>query len=153
MEPAIGRLEHALRIYQAAEIPVYFPLINSPLGLAYALAGRAQEGLPLVEQAVEHTERRRQAALLAWTLLRRGEVRLIAGQPDEAADDASRALALFREHKEHGGEAYALRLLGDVEGRRGDAARGRDLVTQAARLAQDLGMKPLAARCAASLSE
>jgi tetratricopeptide (TPR) repeat protein len=145
--PATSVLEHALEIYRAADIPVYFPLVNSPLGLAYAMGGRVPEGLVLVEQAVERTESRRQVALLAWTLLRLGEVRLLAGQHSAAAEAASRALDLFREHKERGGEAYTLRLLGEIEGQRGDAGRAKVLVVQSFSLAQDLGMKPLAARC------
>ncbi|MGH7411327.1 MAG: hypothetical protein ACREJ6_09780, partial [Candidatus Methylomirabilis sp.] len=82
-----------------------------------------------------------------WTLLRLGEVRLLADQPAAAADVASRALALFREHKERGGEAYALRLLGEVERQRRDVDRAEAFVMGSYGLAQDLGMKPLAARC------
>ncbi|PYM41649.1 MAG: hypothetical protein DME16_24740, partial [Candidatus Rokuibacteriota bacterium] len=78
--PATAALEHAQGLYRAADIPVYFPLVSSPLGLAYAMGGRVPEGLALVEQAVERTESRRQAALLPWTLLRLGEVRLLADQ-------------------------------------------------------------------------
>jgi tetratricopeptide (TPR) repeat protein len=143
--PATSALEHALELYRAAEIPVYFPLVNSPLGLAYAMGGRIQEGLALVEQAVERTESRRQAALLAWTLLRLGEVRVLANQFLAAAEAASRALNLFREHKERGGEAYALRLLGEIEGW-GRAGGGGPLVVEAYRLAQECGMTALAAR-------
>src|SRR5262249_20178672 len=40
LEPATTALERAQSIYRAADIPVYFPLIHSPLGLAYAMAGR-----------------------------------------------------------------------------------------------------------------
>src|SRR5262249_33779958 len=136
LEPATTALERAQSIYRAADIPVYFPLIHSPLGLAYAMAGRIAEGLVLVEQAVEKTESRRQVALLPWTLLRLGEVRLLADQLLGAADAASRALALFEQHKEQGGEAYALRLLGEVEGRGGNAERAEPLVTQACSIAQ-----------------
>jgi tetratricopeptide (TPR) repeat protein len=144
---ATSALEHALDLCRTADMPVYVPLVGSPLGLAYAMGGRVPEGLVLVEQAVEQAESRRQVALLAWTLLRLGEVRLLADQASAAADAASRALALFREHKERSGEAYALRLLGEVEGRRGDAGGAKLLVVQGYSLAQDLGMKPLAARC------
>ena len=150
--PATNALEHALEIYRAADIPVYFPLVSSPLGLAYAMAGRVPEGLVLVEQAVEQTESRRQAALLAWTLLRLGEVRLLADQPTAAADAALRALALFREHTERGGEAYALRLLGAAEQDLGDTARAEAFVAKGLALSVNLGMKPLAARCQVGLA-
>jgi transcriptional regulator with AAA-type ATPase domain/tetratricopeptide (TPR) repeat protein len=147
LAPATSALERAQEIYRAADIPVYFPLFSSPLGLAYAMAGRIAEGLVLAEQAVQKTESRRQVALLPWTLLRLGEVRLLAGQLPGATDAASRALGLFREHRERGGEAYALRLLGEVEGRQDGAGQDERLIAEAHRLAEDLGMRPLAARC------
>src|SRR5262245_22500867 len=147
LPPAISALERAREICLAADIPVYFPLFNSPLGLAYAMNGRITEGLVLAEQAVEQTESRRQTALLAWTLLRLGEVRLLAGQLPAAAEAASRALGLFREHKEQGGEAYASRVLGELEGCLGDTARAKLLIEQAYSSAQNLGMRPLAVRC------
>jgi hypothetical protein len=111
------------------------------------MGGRIPEGLALVEQAVERTESRRQAALLAWTLLRLGEVRVLANQPLAAAEAAWRALDLFREHKERGGEAHALRLLGEIEGWRRDVGGDKPFIAQAYRLAQERGMKALAARC------
>jgi tetratricopeptide (TPR) repeat protein len=150
--PATSALEHALELCRTADMPVYVSLVSSPLGLAYAMSGRVAEGLVLVEQAVEQAEARRQVALLAWTLLRLGEVRLLADQPSAAAEAASRALALFRDHKERGGKAYALRLLGEIEGRRGDAERARDLFAEAGVVAAELGMKPLAARCQLGLA-
>ena len=64
-----------------------------------------------------------------------------------AGEAAARALDLFREHQERGGEAYALRLLGDVEAWRGDAERARLRVGESYDLAERLEMKPLAARC------
>jgi DNA-binding NtrC family response regulator/tetratricopeptide (TPR) repeat protein len=147
LAPATSALERAQEILRAADIPVYVPLISSPLGLAYAMGGRVAEGLALAEQAVQTTERRRQVALLPWTLLRLGEVRMIAGQLPEAQDAATRALGLFREHKERGGEAYALRLLGEVERHRDGTREAERLIAEAHRLGEDLGMRPLAARC------
>ncbi len=143
---ATSALEHALELCRTADMPVYVPLVGSPLGLAYAMGGRVAEGLALAKQAVERAEARRQIALLAWTLLRLGEVKLFADQTSAAAETASRALALFREHKERGGEAYTFRLLGEIEQRRGDVERARALMTQAFSLAQELRMRPLAAR-------
>ena len=70
----------------------------------------------------------------------------------ERGGRASRALALFREHKEHGGEAYALRLLAAAEqDLRKTSSAQRALVTEGLALAVNLGMKPLAARCQVGL--
>ena len=147
LAPATSALEHALELCRTADMPVYVPLVGSPLGLAYALAGRVAEGLALAEQAVEQAEARRQVALLAWTLLRLGDVHLLAGQPAAAAGAASRALALFQEHNEGGGVAYTLRVLGEVDWWQGNSDRAKLLIEQAQSLASEWGMKPLVAHC------
>jgi hypothetical protein len=96
---------------------------------------------------VEQAEARRQVALLAWMLLRLGEVRLLAGQPDGAKEPLSKAAALFREHKERGGEAYSLRALGEAHHWRADSASAREAVKRAHDVAQHLSMEPLSKRC------
>jgi hypothetical protein len=80
-------------------------------------------------------------------LLRLGEVRLLAGQPDAAQDALSRALALFREHKEQGGEAYSLRALGEAHHWRADSTSTRETVSRAHDVAQNLSIQPLVKRC------
>jgi tetratricopeptide (TPR) repeat protein len=78
-----------------------------------------------------------------------GEGYLCAGRIDDAADCAGKALGFARDQQERGNEAEALRLLGDIALRRG----GRDIevVTeryrQAMAIAEDLGLRPLLARC------
>jgi tetratricopeptide (TPR) repeat protein len=62
---------------------------------------------------------------------------------------AEQALALARQHQERGNEAYALRLLGDIAAQREppecDSAEAH--YKQALTLADELGMRPLAAHC------
>ena len=50
---AIPVLERALALCQSTNLPRFFPLISASLGTAYALAGRAAEALPLLNQMVE----------------------------------------------------------------------------------------------------
>jgi transcriptional regulator with AAA-type ATPase domain/tetratricopeptide (TPR) repeat protein len=145
--PATIALEHAMELCRTADMPVYLSLVGSPLGLAYGMSGRVAEGLALVEQAAERAEARRQIALLPWTLLRLGEVRLLADKPSEAGEVEARALALFREHGERGGEAYALRAHADVALRRGDVEGADARFGEAGVLVELTGMRPLAARC------
>jgi tetratricopeptide (TPR) repeat protein len=66
-----------------------------------------------------------------------------------AGELALRALALSREHKERGHEAYALRLLGEIAVRRKPPERDQagDYYRQALALAEALGMRPLVAHC------
>ena len=50
---AIPALERSLALCQTANIPRFFPQAASILGVAYALAGRAAEALPLLDQTLE----------------------------------------------------------------------------------------------------
>ena len=77
-----------------------------------------------------------------------------SANPDEEAQAlAEPALAQACEHQEHGRQAYALRLLGDITVRRNPPG-GEPAVApyqQALMLADDLGMRPLQAHCHRSL--
>jgi hypothetical protein len=53
LHQAIPVLERGLAFCQTANFPIFFPLLASVLGTAYALAGRAVEALPLLEQLLE----------------------------------------------------------------------------------------------------
>jgi tetratricopeptide (TPR) repeat protein len=74
---------------------------------------------------------------------------MLAGHLEEAHALAERTLALTRAHQEHGHQAYALCLLGDIAARR-DPPEGEPAVAhyqQALTLADALGMRPLQAHC------
>jgi hypothetical protein len=78
------------------------------------------------------------------------EAYLRAGQPAEARDLAERTLGLCRQRVERGTEASILRVLGAIEAqatRDGDGAAATHHYTAAMALADELGMRPLAALC------
>ena len=78
-----------------------------------------------------------------------GDAHLLAGRLEEAHALAERALALAREHQEHGNEAYALHLLGDIAAHRDppESEPAEAHYRQALALAEELGMRPLVAHC------
>src|SRR5262249_19174034 len=78
-----------------------------------------------------------------------GEAHVLAGRLEEAHTLAERALALTREPRERGHEAYALRLLGDITARRDptNVAQADAHYQHALALAEELGMRPLQAHC------
>jgi tetratricopeptide (TPR) repeat protein len=146
---AIPALERALDIAQAARIRLQIPFVASPLGTAYALAGRTAKALPLLEQAVEQCVAMRHMFLHALLVVRLGEAYLLAGRLDNADTQAQRALEFAREHKERGHAAYALQLLGAVAAQR-QPPEVESAVThygQALALAEELGMRSLMAHC------
>ena len=122
------------------------PIAAGALGAAYALAGRADEALPLVAGAVEQFQGRQNHTWPTSILLYAGTTYLSAGRIDEAASYAREALALTRRLGARGSEAHALCLDGDVAST-GVAEDAPGYYREALALAGELGMRPLVAHC------
>jgi transcriptional regulator with AAA-type ATPase domain/tetratricopeptide (TPR) repeat protein len=147
--PAADVLERALALCRTHDLPVYVPRVTSALCLALALGGRAAEAIPLLERAVADAAARKQAASYPQILFRLGEVNLLADRIGDAERAARQALDLFQQQGDRGHEGHALRLLADIACRRSPADRetADALYRQSLALAEQLGMRPLAARC------
>jgi class 3 adenylate cyclase/tetratricopeptide (TPR) repeat protein len=139
-------LERCHDLCRTWQIALGTPQVAAALAAAYALAGRADEALPLVAGAVEEFGRRPTHAYPAFILLCAGMTYLSAGRIDEAASHAREALALARRLGARGAEAQALCLAGDVALTAGaEDALGHYRETLA--LAEPRGMRPLVAHC------
>ena len=126
----------------------WFPECAGSLGLAYALAGRLTDALPLLEQAVEQEVTMRGSHdALRITALSQGY--LLSGRLEEAEAHAERALVLAHEHQERCIQAYALWLLGEIAARcdSPEVELAAAHHYQALALANALGMRPLQAHC------
>ena len=139
-------LERGLDLCRTWQFVVGTPLVAATLGAAYALAGRADEALPLVAGAVEEFRSRQIHNRPALILLCAGMTYLSAGRIDEAASHAREALALTRRLGARGSEAHALCLAGDVAST-GGAEDAEGYYREALALAGELGMRPLVAHC------
>jgi tetratricopeptide (TPR) repeat protein len=119
----------------------------APLGAAYTLAGRIADALPLLTQAMAQATATGRVDFQARCRLPLGEVQLVPGHLEEAQTLAEEALAHARAHQEHGHQAYALRLLGDIAARRDppEVELAEVSYQQALALAEELGMRPLQA--------
>jgi class 3 adenylate cyclase/tetratricopeptide (TPR) repeat protein len=149
-----GRFGEATGVLEAGlartdDVPVLRPPMAADLAVAYAASGRHGRALELAEPAVRDLQRMGRVGRLSLITTHLGEVHVLAGRIDAAAEAAQRALALAREYKERGNEVYALRLLGLVASERvpRDVAEARARYGQAIPLAEELGMRPLLARC------
>jgi tetratricopeptide (TPR) repeat protein len=142
-------LERGLELCQSGNMPRFVPDIAAFLGAALALSGRVSEALPLLEEAVQQGDTMRFMAWHALRVVHLGEAYLGAGRVDEALTQSQRALELARTHKQHGYQAYALRLLGEIarHGNPPDPAEAETPYRQALDLADELGMRPLQAHC------
>jgi len=139
-------LERSLDLCRTWQIALGTPYVAAVLGAAYALAGRADEALPLVAGAVEEFRRRQIHGRPALILLCAGMTYLSAGRIDEAASHAREALALTRRLGARGSEAHALCLAGDVAST-GGAEDAEGYYREALALAEPRGMRPLLAHC------
>ena len=151
---ATDAFQRAYAVCREHDMPAYRPRISGELGLAQAMGGQALQALPMVHRAAEEAEARRQTSSYSQVLLLLAEVYLLADRVAEGAEVAARALAHFRRQRERGHAAHALWVLGDLAARQGPAgaASAEGYYEEASGLADELGMRPLGARCALSFA-
>jgi class 3 adenylate cyclase/tetratricopeptide (TPR) repeat protein len=144
---ALRSFERALAAGAFADSPVGFAYVALHFGYALALAGRANEGIPILEQSIEVAESKGFVARHSLRLAYVSEAYLSLGRESEALKAATRALELARKHGERANEAYSLRMLGEVDLYRGNLSDAKSWLTQGVMLAEELGMRPLEANC------
>ena len=140
-EGAIEPLERARVISRVADIPFLFPLAAAPLGRAYSQSGRTEEGLRLLEDAVQRAEDMQWGANHALRLMWLGEAHLRAGDESAARRLGTRALELARRQGERGHEAHVLRLLGQIaaSGAAPDLEQAEPVLCRGAHAREDAG--------------
>jgi tetratricopeptide (TPR) repeat protein len=146
---ALPVLERGLALCQSANIPLQLPVFAAVLGAAYALAGRAAEADPLLDQALEHVSAGSSFLQLALVLTQLSEALLLVRRVEDAGALASRLLALSHTYPSRGYQAHAYRLLGEVarHGAPPDVDQAATHYLQALALAEEVGMRPLQAHC------
>src|SRR5262249_43553771 len=108
----------------------------------------------LLEDAVGHGGRAGIMSSYSLWLIYLAEACLLAHRRSDAIVHGRRALALAREHKERGYEAWALRFLAEVASSADppDQTEAETRFLEALALAEPLGMLPLVARCELGLA-
>ncbi len=151
-DKAIEILELGLEICDRGHLAVTHKATGVDLGRSYAYSGRADEGLRLIERTLQRAKEI-QVYAADWQAFL-GEAYLRAGLRDEARRSAESALDLSRARGQRGVEAECLYLLGEIAGSQAppDLAAGERFAEAMAR-AEELGMRPLVARCHLSLGE
>jgi tetratricopeptide (TPR) repeat protein len=142
-------LEAGLGICRRFNIDVWFTPIASSLGYTYALSGRPEEGTVLLNQALDKAAATRLRFYHSLAVIWLGETHLLANRMDEARKLAAEAFGLCHAHREAGNQAYAERLLGDIASHPGDrdSEQADGHYHRALAAAEELGMRPLIARC------
>jgi predicted ATPase len=149
LQQGLVHLQAAELFYETRLFPVYFPGVAEPLGAVHVLAGRVTDAVPLLTQALEQTMGTDMVGFQVFCSLSLGEAQMLAGRLEEAHSLAERALSFSQAHREHGQQAYTLRLLGDIAAGREppEAKLAETHYRQALALAEALGMRPLQAHC------
>jgi tetratricopeptide (TPR) repeat protein len=143
---AIEVCERGITVAQQRNVASGVPWLTASLGFAYALAGRAADGLRLLRDA---HEARRFAGLHSLFTIHLTETYLMNGQVEAARSIGTEALMLTQQRGERGYQAWALRAAGDIA----SAEDPVDFVTaerryqESATLATERGMCPLVAHC------
>jgi tetratricopeptide (TPR) repeat protein len=152
VDSAIRALETSQKICRANNIQVLMSHIGSNLGYAYALAGRLDDAIPLMEKADEQSELIGRKAAWALRLAWLGHASLLGRQFGAARKQAQRAIALARDTGERGNEAWAGRLLGDIiQEEPSDPSEALNQYAESMALATELAMRPLQAHIHLSL--
>jgi class 3 adenylate cyclase/tetratricopeptide (TPR) repeat protein len=145
---AIFWLERSTQLCRANHFDNIFALAGAPLGYAYALSGRPAEGIALLEQTTGLADAVNRASH-AVNLGRLAEAYLMTDRLPEALETVERALTLARTQNLPGGEAAALRILGEicVAMKPPDVSRAESAYRDALERAERLEIRPLLARC------
>jgi DNA-binding NtrC family response regulator/tetratricopeptide (TPR) repeat protein len=150
---AVSLLERGLAVSREWHLSGFAAFLSIYLGYAYALSGRAAEGIPQMERAMSaHVVMgNRFNHMIATTYL--GEAYLLAGRLEDALEFTGRALTLAREWGLRCWEAKSLNLLGDVAARLDLPERADSHYREALALAEELGMRPAVAHCHLGLAK
>jgi tetratricopeptide (TPR) repeat protein len=147
---AVRALECSMTLWRNTDSWAFmFPWVAEPLGHAYAVSGRLEEGVELLEQSADRSATMKVIPLLTRDLTSLSEAYLLAGRFSDARRSTDRALQLCRLHGQRLIEPEALRIAGEVSARQisPDVGGALHYQRQALTLATDLGMRPLVARC------
>ena len=146
---ALPWCERAIQLCETKAVLSWLPAALSLKGWALAWLGRSAEGLPCLERSTTLMESMGIKFCLSWIYFTWAEVLLLAGRVEEAKQTAERALELAVASSERGNEADILRVMGEIAaaGNPSDFEAAHTFYMRAKALAEELGMRPLLARC------
>jgi tetratricopeptide (TPR) repeat protein len=146
---AVRLLERALALCREADVPVMALYVMGFLAHAYALCGRTEEGMSMGLELLTGAATMGLRSFSANLFNSIGEACLLAGRTDPALAFAGQAATMARGLGQRGGEAWALRLLGEIafHGASAELETAEGHFHEALALAIELGMRPLTAHC------
>lgn len=150
---AVRSFQRALAAGAFADSPVGFAYVSLHLGYALTFDNRPSEGIRILEDSIRVAETKGFVARHSLRLAYVSEAYFTVHRTEDALAAVSRALALARSHEERANEAYALRVLGEIERRNGRLAEAESRFNDALQVSRELGMRPLELHCYRALGE
>jgi tetratricopeptide (TPR) repeat protein len=146
---ALPLLERAMGICQDVDLSLWFPSVAVTLGAAYVLAGRIADAMPLLTQAMEHAITADMVSHQTSCRIYLGQAHMLAGRLEEAHALVDGALKIACEYQQRARQTYALLLLGEIAAHRDppESVLAEAHYRQALALTEELGLRPLQARC------
>jgi tetratricopeptide (TPR) repeat protein len=155
---ATGEAADAIAVFEAAartcrERRFVGQLINAlkNLGLAYLVAGRPADAIPVTQESVDLQDKAKVAVTQPMMHTTLGLAHLQLGDFERAETSLRRALELAARQDARGLEGWAHLAWAELAHRRGDRAGASSAVDAAQEIAEQLGMRPLLERCRAFL--
>jgi tetratricopeptide (TPR) repeat protein len=149
---ALAPLEHGFQVCRSAQINFLIPVLSNSLGYAYALSGRAEEGIGLLGKALGFSQAAKFHYGVAWSTTYLGLAKVHVGRFDGVEELARNAIDLASTHQYRAVEVTARRLMAEACQHRGDFAAAADFFRQSLSLATELGLGPEQAHCRCGLA-
>lgn len=146
-------LEHGYQICHTSQISFLVPVLSTSLGHAYALAGRADEGIALLNKAIGFSQFAKFPYGVAWSTVYLGFAKFLAGRPEGVSEQARNAIDLASSHGYRAVEATAHRLIAVAHQHDGEPRAAEASYLQAIKIASELGLRPELAHCQSGLSQ
>jgi tetratricopeptide (TPR) repeat protein len=149
LDRAIEYLERCSELCRVWAIPVTTTAATAYMGYAFVLSGRLAEGLSFLERVSIEVASRRDMTGYVVTLANLSEAYALADREEDALRLVNQAIDFARDHKRRHQEAWALRTLGRIAAHRDppDMETAKASYRQAMAIADELGMRPVAADC------
>jgi class 3 adenylate cyclase/tetratricopeptide (TPR) repeat protein len=151
---AISLLEPSLELCRTFELRLLFPGALNQLGRACIGAEQIDRGIQLLEQGRQAADSVQLGTVESYNLWQLAVAYSLVGRTQDAMTLADGALALVKQRKERGVEAWVLRLHGQLaanDPNTPDLDRAEHYYRLSWHLATELGMRPLVASCHLSL--
>jgi len=137
-QAALGYFERALNLAREKKLPAGIALALGYKGAVYVSAGRAQEGLKLLQEELELDRQNGDRLLEARSLMEIGGAWQALGDPDQAAATFRAALDLGRRIGNTGLQATCLYRWAVLAGQQGELQQALDRVNEAIQISESV---------------